>query len=82
MESGLKDHPALAAAAKRHGATPAQIALAWALYRETVAIPKAARPEHVRDNRAAADIRLNAKDLADIDAAFPPPRGRVPLETA
>jgi diketogulonate reductase-like aldo/keto reductase len=61
--------------ARRHGATPAQVALAWLLRRAgTIVIPKAARLEHVRENRGAADIALSAEDLAAIDQAFPPPR--------
>jgi diketogulonate reductase-like aldo/keto reductase len=71
----------LAGIAARHGATPAQIALAWTLRHDhVIAIPKAVAPDHVRQNRAAADIRLTAEDLAELDAAFPPPRRRRPLE--
>lgn len=71
----------LAAIADRHGATPAQIALAWTMRAgNVIAIPKAVRPEHVRDNRAAADIVLTAQDLAELDAAFPPPQRKRPLE--
>lgn len=73
--------PALAAVARRHGATPAQIALAWALRHERViAIPKATQPEHVRQNAAAASIVLTAEDLAEIDAAYPPPTRKQRLE--
>ncbi len=72
--------PALVAAAKRHGATPAQIALAWALrHPGVIAIPKATVLSHVRDNAAAANIVLTAADLSAIDAAFPPPRRKQPL---
>jgi diketogulonate reductase-like aldo/keto reductase len=43
-------------------------------------IPKAATLEHVRENRAALDIRLTDQDLAELDRAFPPPtRPHVPL---
>jgi diketogulonate reductase-like aldo/keto reductase len=42
-------------------------------------IPKATRPEHVRENRAAVDVRLTEADLATLDRAFPPPTGRTPL---
>ena len=76
----LGDDRRLAAIAQRHGATPAQIALAFVLARPgVIAIPKASQERHVRDNRAAADLRLTATDLADLDAAFPPPRRKVPL---
>ena len=67
--------PALAVIARRHGATPAQVAIAWTLRSSTViSIPKAGDAAHVRENAAAADIALTAADLAAIDAAFPPPR--------
>jgi diketogulonate reductase-like aldo/keto reductase len=72
--------PALAEIARRHAATPAQVALAWLLWQDgTIVIPKAARPEHVRENRGAADIVLSAEDLAAIDRAFPPPRRKSAL---
>lgn len=75
----LRD-PALARVGRRHGATPAQVALAWLLSRDGVlAIPKAGRVAHVRENRKAADIVLDAQDLAELDAAFPPPDGPSPL---
>ena len=71
----------LAGIAARHGATPAQIALAWTLRNDhVIAIPKAVASDHVRQNRAAADMRLTAEDLAELDAAFPPPNRRRPLE--
>jgi len=71
----------LAALAGRHGATPAQIVLAWVMRTEgVIAIPKASRLEHVRDNRAALDVALTADDLAELDRIFPPPRRKQPLE--
>jgi diketogulonate reductase-like aldo/keto reductase len=71
---------ALAAVAARHGATPFQVALAFALRRPgVIAIPKAASEAHVRENRAAADLALAPEDVAALDAAFPPPRRKVPL---
>ena len=71
----LLRNPALAAIARRHNATPAQIALAWGLrHPHVISIPKASDAAHVRANAAAAAITLTAQDLAEIDAAFPPPR--------
>jgi diketogulonate reductase-like aldo/keto reductase len=43
-------------------------------------IPKATTLEHVRDNRAALDIRLTEQDLGELNRAFPPPKGPRPLE--
>jgi len=65
----------LTAVAIRHRATTAQIALAWALRQpDMMVIPKAATLEHVRENRAALDVRLNHQDIAELDCAFPPPK--------
>ncbi|HTV89500.1 MAG TPA: aldo/keto reductase, partial [Stellaceae bacterium] len=70
----------LAEIAARHAATPAQIALAWLLRQEgTIVIPKASQPDHVRDNRAALNVKLTDADLAVLDQAFPPPRGKTAL---
>lgn len=66
--------------AERHAASPLQIALAWALHRpDAIVIPKAARLDHVRQNRKALDIVLSKEDLAALDTAFPPPARKVPL---
>ncbi|MBE2998872.1 aldo/keto reductase [Nocardiopsis sp. HNM0947] len=76
----LKD-PVLAEIAERHGATPAQIAIAWVLAGEGLcAIPKASRPEHVELNRGALDITLTGEDLAELDDRFPAPDRPTPLE--
>ena len=82
IEQGrLLDHPMIRAVARRHQATPAQVALAWVMTREGVnAIPRAGTPEHVLENRAAVDLRLTEQDLRTLDEAFPPPRGARPLE--
>ena len=82
VEQGrLTSHPALDKVAAQVGATPAQVALAWTLRHDgLIAIPKASSIAHVRENRAAADIVLSDADLATLDAAFPRPAGRRPLE--
>jgi diketogulonate reductase-like aldo/keto reductase len=82
VEQGrLLGHKALNEVARRVGATPAQVALAWVLRQEgVVAIPKAASIAHVRENRKALDLRLDAAALAALDAAFAPPNKAQPLE--
>nr|WP_210260935.1 aldo/keto reductase [Enterovirga sp. DB1703] len=73
--------PVLAKVAARHGATPAQVALAWVLRQEgVIAIPKAGRPAHLRENHDALRLRLTPEDCAEIDRAFPPPTRPRPLE--
>jgi diketogulonate reductase-like aldo/keto reductase len=82
IEQGrLLSHPELRRIADRHRATPAQIALAWVVQTGgVIAIPRSGSAAHVRENRAAADIRLTEQDLAELNAAFPPPSGKRPLE--
>lgn len=77
----LLKHTALRDVASAHGATSAQVALAWALrHPHVIAIPKASQPAHVRANAAAAMIMLTAEDMAALDLAFPPPRKRRALD--
>lgn len=74
------DNPVIKSIASRHDATPQQIALAWSLrWDDMVVIPKAVRPDHIRENRAAHDIKLTNRDLEELDEAFPPPKRKVPL---
>lgn len=72
--------PALRAVAERHGATPAQVALAWCLGKPgVIAIPKTASAERARENAGALALSLSAVDQVELDAAFPAPRRRRPL---
>jgi diketogulonate reductase-like aldo/keto reductase len=81
IEQGrMLGHKALADVGGRHGAAPAQVALAWLLRKDgMMVIPKASRQEHVRENLGALDLKLTDQDLADLDHTFPPPRGRSSL---
>ena len=81
IEQGrMLGHRGLAAVAKAHGSTPAQVALAWLLRQDgMIVIPKATRQEHVRDNRAALDLELTEDDLAELDLAFAPPKRKTAL---
>jgi diketogulonate reductase-like aldo/keto reductase len=67
--------------ARAHGATPHQVALAFLIRDPHVfAIPKSARVERVRENAAAAGLRLTPEEVARIEEAFQLRRGR-PLPT-
>lgn len=79
-QSTLATDRRLADIARPLGFSAAQLALAWTL-REggVIAIPKAAREAHLRENLAAASIRLECDTLDALDALFPPPRGATPL---
>ena len=82
IEQGrLAEYPGLQPIARRHDATPAQIALAWVLHQDgVIAIPRAGTLSHVRENAAARDIELDRDDLHELDRAFPPPIRLRPLE--
>ena len=82
IEQGqILGHATLEAIAGRHGATPVQIALAWVIRHDNVlAIPRTGSTAHVEENAGAMQVRLTAEDLQEIDAAFPPPTRKRPLE--
>ena len=71
---------ALQELADRRGATAAQVALAWLIAQPGVlAIPKAVREGHLRENLAAADLVLSDAERAAIDKIFPTPRKKTGL---
>jgi len=63
----LKD-PVLAKIADKHGATVAQVALAWALQLGYAVIPSSTRRENLASNLLARDLQLDADDMAVIAA--------------
>jgi 2,5-diketo-D-gluconate reductase B len=70
-KGGLADDPVLEEIGRRHGASGAQVALAWLLEQDRVAaIPKSGRIENMRANLAALDLRLTNEDRAAL-AALP-----------
>ena len=72
---------ALQSIAQRHEASPFQIALAWLLNKpRVIAIPKASNVQHVQENHRALEITLTPEDMAAIDAEFPAPKRKRPLE--
>lgn len=81
LRRGLMSHPAVEAAARAHGVTPAQVLLNFVLQRDNViAIPKASSLEHVEENAAALDFCLTGEELRRLDQAFPPPDRPVSLD--
>ena len=63
----LLNDPVIVEIAGKHGVSPAQVVLAWHLAKGIVAIPKSVTPSRIADNFAAADITLDAADIAAID---------------
>lgn len=82
LEQGrLLGDEALASVASAHGCTPLQVALAWVLrHDDVIAIPKASTAAHVEENHGALDVALTDDDLKTLDAAFPAPVRKEPLE--
>lgn len=60
--------PVLRDIATAHGATPAQVALAWALRQGHAVIPSSTRRENLQSNLAAQELELDEDDMARIAA--------------
>jgi pyridoxine 4-dehydrogenase len=71
---GTDDHPAVRSVAATHGATVAQIRLAWTLHQgpHILAIPGTGDADHLRENVEAAAIRLSAEELASLNVVGGP----------
>jgi pyridoxine 4-dehydrogenase len=66
--------------ADKHGATPAQVALAWLLHTDerVLLIPGTTSVAHLEENIAAGELELDGADMARLDAVTPagaPPGG-------
>ncbi|MEE4384116.1 MAG: aldo/keto reductase [Pseudomonadales bacterium] len=65
----VAQEPVLREIAEAHGATPAQVSLAWILAGpDLVAIPRSSKPERIEENLAAAELSLTPSELAALDA--------------
>ncbi|MEU7887972.1 aldo/keto reductase [Microbispora bryophytorum] len=64
------DREEVLAVARAHGATPAQVRLAWTLQQgpHVLAIPGTGNPDHLTENVAAATLRLTDEEMARLDA--------------
>ncbi len=70
----LLDDPIIASIAKLHESTPAQVALAWGMERGTSVIPKSTKPNRIRENFEALNLRLSEKELKQIEGLEGPHR--------
>lgn len=81
LRRGLMAAPAVQQAARNHGATPAQILLAFLLDQPgVIPIPRSGNAAHTRQNAAAARIRLTEEERQALDRAFPAPAYKTPLD--
>lgn len=69
LSAGALEATELQRVARRHGATIYQIALAWLLAHSPamLVIPGTSSIEHLEENVAAAEIRLSARDMRELD---------------
>ncbi|MEO3828331.1 aldo/keto reductase [Actinomadura sp. B10D3] len=69
LKANLRIVDMVKAVAARHGATPAQVAIAWTLAQgeHVIPIPGTKKRRYLRDNAGAADLELTAADLAELD---------------
>lgn len=78
----LTSDPLLKELAANHQASVYQIMLAWTLrHGNVLSIPKAATPQHVRDNIQALDITFTPDELDALSKHFPAPTSKQPLAT-
>jgi diketogulonate reductase-like aldo/keto reductase len=79
-QGAILDNAGLAGISRKHGVAPSAVAIAWTMrHPNVISIPKTASLAHLRENAKAADLVLDAEDLAALDGGFPPPRGPKPL---
>jgi aryl-alcohol dehydrogenase-like predicted oxidoreductase len=78
ISHNLKLLAALDEVRAQSGGTRAQLALAWCLHRpwDVLPIPGSTKLKHLKDNAAAADIKLTPAQVARLDAAFAPGMAR------
>jgi len=71
LHQKLNHHPTVGAVAKRRGATPHAVVLAWLLTKSPmlIPIPGARTPEHARDSASAAGLELTEEDIKELEAA-------------
>ena len=62
----LLDNPVINSIAQRRGCTPAQVLIAWHAQRGISTIPKSVTPSRLRENLAAAEIKLSQADMEQI----------------
>ncbi|WP_026531280.1 aldo/keto reductase [Haematomicrobium sanguinis] len=61
------EDPVIVKIAEKHGATPAQVIIAWHLALGNVVIPKSVTPERIVENFAALDVKLDDEDVEAIN---------------
>ena len=65
-EPSLLDDTQVQNIAKQRNISPAQVLIAWAIQRGTIAIPKSSNPVHMSQNLAATEFDLTAAEMSAI----------------
>ena len=70
----VTEHPAVTSAATSLGVTPAQVGLAWLLGHDahTLLIPGTSSLDHLDENMATADVRLDTETMRTLDGLAAP----------
>lgn len=81
LKANFTKNPILLEIAAQHKCSVYQILLAWCIRAgDVIAVPKSGNPEHVKANARALEIKLNDEELNLIEAIFPRPLHKTPLE--
>jgi len=70
------EHPVIAAIAKKHACTPAQVVIRWHLEEGLIVIPKTVTPNRIHENIDVFGFTLDADDMKKI-AALDDPNGKI-----
>lgn len=73
---GELEDPVIAKIAEAHGATTAQVVIAWNLALGNVVIPKSVTPERIVANFASLEVELSADEIAQVTALHKGDEGR------
>lgn len=66
--ASVLDDAVIAGIAKAHGATPAQVCLAWGMQRGTTVLPKSVTPARIEENFCALALELRDEEMEQITA--------------
>ena len=64
----LLEDATIMAIAEKKKASPAQILISWSIHREIAVIPKSVNPKRLKENFAAANLKLTAEEMEQIEA--------------
>jgi alcohol dehydrogenase (NADP+) len=65
-EPMLLENPTVGQIADRHGCSPAQVLISWAIHRQTAVIPKSVNPVRIQENLAAAELVLSQEEMQEM----------------